>query len=57
MTSRKANVMLLNLTLRNFAAGEPAVNDSEPATVASSLVRRFTAVEEMSIHYTALFQV
>lgn len=55
MTSRKANVMLLNLTLRNFAAGKPSVNDSESAT--SSLVRHFMVVKEMSIHNTVLFKV
>lgn len=57
MTSRKANVMLLNLTLCNFAAGKPSVNDSEFATATSSLVGHFMVVEEMSFHKTVLFKV
>lgn len=47
MSSRKANVMLLNLTLRNFAAGEPSVNDSVFATTSSLQVSHFLVGDEM----------
>lgn len=53
MSSQKANVTLLNLTLRNFAAGKPSVNDSVFATTATLPVSYFMAVEEMSIQNTS----
>lgn len=47
MSSRKANVILVNLTLHNFAAGKPSVNDSVFAAKSSLPVSHFMAVEEM----------
>lgn len=47
MSSQKANVMLVNLTLRNFAAGKPSVNDSVFAAASSLPVSHFMIGEEM----------
>lgn len=52
MSSRKANVMLVNLTLRNFAAGKPSVNDSVFAATSCLPVSYFMTVEEMPIRNT-----
>lgn len=57
MSSWKANVMLVNLTLHNFAAGKPSVNGSMSAAASSLPVSHFMAVGEMSVHNTRLFQV
>lgn len=57
MTSWKANVMLVNFTLRNFAAGKPSVNDSEFAAASSSPITQFMVVREIPIHNVVLFKV
>lgn len=49
MSYWKANVMLVNLTLGNFAAGKPSVNDSGFAATASLPGCFFLAAEEMLI--------
>lgn len=55
MSSRKANVMLVNLTLCNVAAGKPSVNDSAFAATSSLPVSCFMVVEEMPIQNTLDF--
>lgn len=47
--------MLVNLTLRNFAAGKPSVNDRVFATTSSLPPSYFMVVEEMSIENTFHF--
>lgn len=46
MTSWKANVMLINFTLRNFAEGKPAVNDSAFAAGSASPISQFMVVKD-----------
>lgn len=49
MSSRKANVILVNLPLHNFAAGKPSVNDGVFAAAPNLPVTHFMVVGEMSI--------
>lgn len=54
MSRRKANVMLVNLTLRNIAAGKPSVNDGAFADAPSSQVGYVEIAGDMPVHHTAV---
>lgn len=52
MSCQKANVILVNLTLHNFAAGKPSVNGSVLAAATYFPVGYFMVVMGVSIQNT-----